>query len=56
MLQEIREDVVHEALESGVSIGKSERHDTPFKGSVASAEGGFPFITLLDPDKVVSVP
>ena len=43
-------------LESSGSIGKSKRHDTPFKRSVASVEGGFPFIALLDPDKVVSVP
>ena len=56
MLQEIREDVVHEALESDRGIGKSERHDTPFKRSVVSVEGGFPFIALLDLDKVVSVP
>ena len=54
-IQEIQEDVVHEALKSSRSIGKCERHDIPFKRSVASAEGGFPFIALVDPDKVVSV-
>ena len=48
-------DIVHEALKSSGSIGKSERHDTPFKGSVACVESGFPFIALLDLDKVVSM-
>ena len=54
-IQEVREEVVHEALESGGGIGKSKRHDTPFEKSVVSAEGGLPFVTLLDLDKVISV-
>ena len=54
-IQEIQEDVVHEVLKSSRSIGKSKRHDTPIKRSVASVESGFPFIALVDLDKVVSV-
>ena len=54
-IQEVREDIVHEALKSGGGIGKSERHDTPFKRSIASVEHSFPFIALLDPDQVVNV-
>ena len=55
-VEEILEDVVHEPLERGGSIGKSERHNKPFKGAIASPKGGFPFVTFGDADQVVSMP
>ena len=43
------------ALVSSQGIGKSKGHNTPFKGTVMSTEGGFPLITFLNPDKMVSM-
>ena len=42
-------------LKSGGHVHKSEGHDAPFKGAVAGAESGFPFIALSDMDQVVCV-
>ena len=42
-------------LEGGGCIGKSERHDKPFKRAIASAEGSFPFITFSNVYKVISM-
>ena len=37
-IEQVTEDVIHEALESSRSIGESERHYAPLKGAVASPE------------------
>ena len=49
------EDVVHEMLESCRSIGKSKRHNKPFKRTIAGSESGFPFITVCNMDEVIGV-
>ena len=43
-------------LESGQSIGKAKRHNTPLERSIVSTEGGFPFVPFVDPDKMVCMP
>ena len=49
-VEHVTEDVVDEALKSGRSVGESERHYKPFKGSISSAEGCFPFIAFCYAD------
>ena len=49
-VEEVAEDVIHESLESGRSIGQSEGHNKPFKRSVASLECHLPFITFCNAD------
>jgi len=46
-------NAIDEALERSWSIGESERHNKPFIGAIASAEGSFPFITWSDADQMV---
>ena len=52
-IKQIGKDIVHEALESHQSIGKTERHDHPFKGTIACAKRSLPFITFSYLDKMV---
>ena len=54
-IEEVAEDVVHETLKGRGCVGKSEGHHQPFKRAVASAEGGLPFFTFCDVNKVVCV-
>ena len=44
-------------MEGGGCIGKSERHDKPFKQAVVSVEGSpsLPFVTFSDVYKVISM-
>ena len=49
-IEQVTEDVIHEALESGRCVGESERHYVPFEGAVASPESRLPFIALSDLD------
>ena len=49
-IKEITEDDIHESLESGRSIGQSEGHNKPFKGSVVSPECCLPFVTFHNAD------
>ena len=49
------ENVVHESLESGGSIGETLRHDEPFEGSISRSEGCLPFISGGDPDEMIGV-
>jgi hypothetical protein len=49
-VKQVREDVIHKSLKCNRSIGKSERHDTPFKGAISGSECGFPFVTFSDTD------
>ena len=43
-------------LEGSQGIGEAERHHLPFIGAIASAEGGFPLITLSDANQMVHMP
>jgi hypothetical protein len=49
-VKQVCKDVIHKSLKCSWSIGKSEGHDTPFKGAVSGSECGFPFITFSDTD------
>ena len=49
-VEEVLEDIVHEALESCQSVGESEEHDEPFERAIAGVESGFPFISVRDAD------
>ncbi len=53
-VENVSEDTVHETLESSGSVGEAEVHDEEIEGAVAGSEGGLPFITGSDADKVVS--
>ncbi|EKM75789.1 hypothetical protein AGABI1DRAFT_45772, partial [Agaricus bisporus var. burnettii JB137-S8] len=44
------------ALESGGRIGESKRHNQPFKGTIASTESSFPFVTISNADKMIGMP
>ena len=47
-VEEVTENVIHEALESGGGVRKSERHNEPFKRAIVSMESGLPFFTISD--------
>jgi hypothetical protein len=49
-VEQVRKDVIHKSLKCSRSIGKSERHDTPFKGAILGLEHCFPFVTFSDMD------
>ena len=55
-IEQVTEDIIHEALESDGCIGESERHYAPFKGAAVSPESRLPFIALLDSDQMVGMP
>ncbi|KIM56216.1 hypothetical protein SCLCIDRAFT_133116, partial [Scleroderma citrinum Foug A] len=55
-IKHICEDRVDKSLEGSQGIGEAERHHLPFIGAVASAEGGFPLITLGDVNQMVRMP
>ena len=42
-------------MESGWCVSETKRHNKPFKGTITSAECGFPFITFSNADKVIGV-
>ena len=52
----ITEGVVHETLEGGRGVGKSEEHHGWFEKSFVGNEGHFPLVTVLDSYIVVSPP
>ena len=54
-VEEVTENVIHEALESGRGIRKSERHNEPFKRAIASMKSGLPFFTISNTNEVVSM-
>ena len=45
-IEHVSKDVVYKSLEHCWGVGKSERHDLPFKQSIASSECSFPLITF----------
>ena len=50
-VKEVAKDVIHETLESGGSVGKSEGHNQPFKRTIAGTESGFPFFASERDDR-----
>ena len=53
-VKDIGEDRVHKMLESGGSVSETEVHDHKIKGTVSSAEGGFPLVAGSNANEVVS--
>ena len=47
-------NVVHHCLEGGWGVSKAKEHECWFIEAVASFEGSFVFVTLLDADVVIS--
>ncbi|KXN84319.1 hypothetical protein AN958_12756 [Leucoagaricus sp. SymC.cos] len=54
-IKEVREDVVHEMLESSRSISETKRHYQPFEGTIAGPKSSFPLIAFIDMDKIVGM-
>lgn len=54
-VEEVAENIIHEALKSGGGVRKSEGHDEPFKRAIASAESGLPLFTISNTNKVISM-
>ena len=52
----IAEGVIHETLEGGGGVGKSEEHHGWFEKSFVGNEGSFPLVSVLDSYVVVSPP
>ncbi|CEO95381.1 hypothetical protein PBRA_009647 [Plasmodiophora brassicae] len=52
-VQVVPEQVVHEPLECGGSIGQPERHHQVLEESKRCAKRGFPFVAFPDPDLMV---
>ena len=50
----IPERVRHELLKSGGGIGHAEEHNSGFVKSLVGNESGFPLVTILDSDIVIS--
>ena len=50
----IPEGVGHESLKGGGGIGHAEEHDSGFVKSLMGDEGGFPLVTVLDSNIVIS--
>ena len=50
----IPEGIRHESLKGGGRIGHAEEHDGGFIKSSVGDEGGFPLVTFLDSDIVIS--
>src|SRR5882672_4741785 len=51
----IREDVIHELLESCWCISKPFRNYQPFEGTISGSEGSLPFVSMRNLDKMVCV-
>ena len=54
-IQKIRENIVHEMLESCRSIGKTKGHYRPFKWSIMCSKDSLPFITVSNVNQMVSM-
>ena len=52
----IAEGVIHEALEGGGGVGKSEEHHGGFEEPLMGDEGGFPLVSVFDSYIVISPP
>src|SRR5258707_4747159 len=50
----LSENVVHHRLESGWTIGQTEKHHQGFEQSLIGNESGLPFIAFLNPHVVVT--
>ena len=54
-IQEVTKNVIHKSLEGRWSIGQSEWHNKPFKGTIAGVECGLPFVTFRNADKIIGI-
>ena len=54
-VEEVAEDVFHESLESGQSIGQPKRHNKPFEGSIMSPKCRLPFVTFHNADYMIGM-
>ena len=52
----ITKGVIHELLEGGRGVGKTEEHYSWFEESLMSDESGFPLVSVFDLDIVISPP
>ena len=52
-VDEVMENIVHEALKGCGCIRESKRHNKVFKRAVASAECGFPLVSFSYPHIVI---
>ena len=52
-VEQVTEDVLHEALESSRSVAEPERHNQHLEEPEAGPEGGLPFVALGDAHQVV---
>ena len=51
----IGKDVIHEPLETRRGVGEPLGHHKPLERPISSPEGGFPFVTIGNADKVVGM-
>ena len=56
VVEEILEDVVHEALKRHGGVGQAFGNNQPFEGTIAGTESGFPLVAVGDAHKMVRVP
>ena len=54
-INHISEGVIHEPLETHWGVGEPLGHHKPLERSISGPEGGFPFVTIGDADKVVGM-
>src|SRR6516165_8189134 len=54
VVQEVAQDVVHEVLEGGGSVGETKRHDVVLVVAIARTKRGLPLVTLRDANEVVA--
>ena len=53
LIEDVSEDVVHEALVSGGSIGDAILHDQEFEMAILGLESGFLFVTRTNAEIIV---
>jgi hypothetical protein len=48
------EDIIHHILESGRGVVEAKGHNAPLETTHGGVEGGFPFVSVLDANVVVT--
>ena len=56
LVYHISQDIVHQGLEDGWRVREAERHDEVLPGPRRCVEGRLPFVTFLNPHKVLGIP
>ena len=54
-IDELPENFIHHPLEGGRRVAETKEHDSGLKQAPVGPEGGFPLISLLDTNMVVSI-